>query len=108
MPARRQPPLRLRRLGGVLARLRKDAGFSLADVVEATGIDRTTLYRIETGQARPQRRTLAALLDKYNVPDGDRDSLFALARRSAGARPAPAGRPRQLSPRTRPASRGRR
>jgi len=67
----------------VLARLRKDAGFSLADVVEATGIDRTTLYRIETGQARPQRRTLAALLDKYNVPDDDRDSLFELARRSA-------------------------
>jgi transcriptional regulator with XRE-family HTH domain len=83
MPSRRQPPLRLRRLGSVLARLRTDAGLSLADVVEATGIDRTTLYRIETGQARPQRRTLLALLDKYGVAAGERDGLFELARRAA-------------------------
>jgi transcriptional regulator with XRE-family HTH domain len=83
LPTRRQPPLRLRRLGSVLARLRTDAGLSLADVVEATSIDRTTLYRIETGQARPQRRTLLALLDRYAVAANEPDGLFELARRAA-------------------------
>jgi transcriptional regulator with XRE-family HTH domain len=81
MAARRQPPtVRLRRLGNVLARLREGAGLTLAFVTERTGIDRTTLYRIEKGLARPQKRTLTALLDLYDVPAADREDLFTLAR----------------------------
>ncbi|MBF6371283.1 hypothetical protein IU469_37155, partial [Nocardia puris] len=34
-----------------------------------TGINVTTLYRIEAAQARPQRHTLTALLDLYAVDE---------------------------------------
>jgi hypothetical protein len=36
---------------------------SAENVEEQTGINEGTLYRLETARARPQRRTLMALLD---------------------------------------------
>lgn len=70
MPSRRQPPtVRLRRLAGELRALRQVAGLTREDTAEQTNINSATLYRIETAKARPQKRTLIALLDKYGVTD---------------------------------------
>lgn len=54
-------------------------------VSERTGIDRSTLYRLETAQQRPQRSTLIQLLDLYRVGDPRRADLLTLLR-EAGQR----------------------
>src|SRR5260370_7966385 len=85
MPTRRPTPtLRLRRLAAELRRLRADAGLTREEVSARTGINEATLYRLEVAKARPQARTLVALLDLYGVTDADhRAELQALARQSA-------------------------
>lgn len=81
MPSKKQPPtVRLRRLAGELRRLRKTAELSREDVVEHTGINSATLYRIETAKARPQMRTLVALVNLYGVDRAQQDYLKALCR----------------------------
>ena len=40
-----------------------------------TGINEGTLYRIETARSRPQKRTLIALLDLYEVTGALRTDL---------------------------------
>jgi transcriptional regulator with XRE-family HTH domain len=60
--------------------LRSGAELSREDVEERTGINEATLYRIETARARPQRRTLVALLDLYGVTDPQRSDLLAISR----------------------------
>jgi transcriptional regulator with XRE-family HTH domain len=84
MPARRPTPtLRLRRLAAELRRLRADASLTREEVSERTGINEATLYRLEVAKARPQARTLVALLDLYGVTDQEqRDHLRALAKQS--------------------------
>jgi len=73
LSARRQPPtVRLRRLAHELRGLRDDAGFTREDAATQTYLNSATLYRIETAKARPQRRTLLALLDLYGVTDPER------------------------------------
>ncbi|MFD6452736.1 helix-turn-helix domain-containing protein, partial [Nocardia sp. NPDC060220] len=47
--------VRLRRLAAMLRELRESAQLSKEDVSARTGINVTTLYRIEMAQARPQR-----------------------------------------------------
>ena len=42
------PTVRLRRLASELRRLRQEAELTREDVAERTGIDRATLYRIES------------------------------------------------------------
>lgn len=59
----------LRRLAALLFEMRENVGLSKEEVSGRTGINVTTLYRIEAAQARPQRRTLMALLDLYAVDD---------------------------------------
>jgi transcriptional regulator with XRE-family HTH domain len=84
MPARRPTPtLRLRRLAAELRRLRAGASLTREEVTEHTGINEATLYRIETAKARPQTRTLMALLELYGVAEADRAELLALSRQSA-------------------------
>ncbi|HEY3716928.1 MAG TPA: helix-turn-helix transcriptional regulator [Jatrophihabitantaceae bacterium] len=79
MPAkRRTPTVRLRRLSAELRRLRAEAGLTREHVSEQTGINGATLYRIETAQVRPQRRTLVALLDLYRVADPHRSDVVGL------------------------------
>ncbi|MEV0681928.1 helix-turn-helix transcriptional regulator [Actinosynnema sp. NPDC050436] len=81
MPQKKQPPtVRLRRLAAELRRLRSGADLSREDVAEQTGINTTTLYRIETARARPQKRTLMSLVALYEAPAEQRDYLVALLR----------------------------
>jgi transcriptional regulator with XRE-family HTH domain len=85
MASRAKPPtVRLRRLAAELRRLRADAGYSREQVEEQTGVNEGTLYRLETARARPQRRTLIALLDLYHVEPPLRDDLLDIARSADG------------------------
>ncbi|MBW0272210.1 DNA-binding protein [Nocardia sp. MH4] len=70
--------VRLRRLAAMLRELRETAGLSKEDVSARTGINVTTLYRIEMAQARPQRRTLGAMLDLYQVTEKTREEALSL------------------------------
>lgn len=80
---RRAPTLRMRRLALELRQLRERSGLSREQIAEATEINRATLYRIETAQAKPQVRTLRALLDAYRVPEEYQSELVSLLK-SAG------------------------
>lgn len=77
MATRGQPStVRLRRLAGALRRMREEAKLTRDDVVEKTGLNVVTLWRIETAKVRPQRRNLLALLDLYGVTDEKRRSAL--------------------------------
>src|ERR1700733_1346608 len=79
MPGRRAAPsVRLRRLAAQLRELRDGAGLTQEEVAERTGKDRSTLYRLEAAQVRPQRSTLIQLLDLYGVKGEHRDELLGL------------------------------
>jgi transcriptional regulator with XRE-family HTH domain len=78
------PTVRLRRLAAELRRLRADAGYSREQVEAETGVNEGTLYRLETARARPQRRTLVALLDLYQVNGALRTDLLDIARTADG------------------------
>lgn len=78
------PTVRLRRLAAELRRLRASVGLSREQVEDQTGVNEGTLYRIETARARPQRRTLVALLDLYNVGEPLRTDLIELSRSADG------------------------
>jgi transcriptional regulator with XRE-family HTH domain len=78
------PTVRLRRLAGELRRLRAEAELSREQVEEQTGVNEGTLYRLETARARPQRRTLVALLDLYEVADPLRTDLIDIAKTADG------------------------
>jgi len=84
----RQPPARiagihLRRLAAELLGLRESAGLNRQQVQDTTKISDVTLYRIEEAIARPQLRTLMALMDLYNVDEAKRELLTRLLKDSA-------------------------
>jgi transcriptional regulator with XRE-family HTH domain len=81
-PGRPAPTARLRRLASELRRLRTAASLSRDEVSDRTGINTTTLFRIESARARPQARTLMALLDLYGVPEASRSDLITLSRQA--------------------------
>jgi transcriptional regulator with XRE-family HTH domain len=74
----RPPTVRLRRLAAELRRLRAATGLTREEVTEKTGINTVTLYRIEKALARPQKRTLIALLDLYRANDDLRSDLLSI------------------------------
>ena len=67
----------LRRLAAELRSLRASSGLTRETVVERTGINAATLYRIEHGRVRPQTRTLRTLLDLYGVDQEQQAELVA-------------------------------
>ncbi|CAL9520460.1 hypothetical protein SUDANB171_03810 [Streptomyces sp. enrichment culture] len=74
------PTVRLRRLAAELRSLRSSAGLTRDEVLERTGINPATLYRVESAKANPQKRTLIALLDLYEAPPALRAEVLAMAR----------------------------
>ncbi|HEY3561624.1 MAG TPA: helix-turn-helix transcriptional regulator [Kribbella sp.] len=81
MPRPAGPPtVRLRRLAAELRTLRADAELTREQVEEQTGVNQSTLWRIEKGQARPHGGTLETLFDLYGVDDERRTNLLELAR----------------------------
>src|SRR6266568_8045457 len=77
---RQTPTVRLRRLAAELRTLRASAELTRDEVVERTGINVATLYRIEHARVRPQTRTLRTLLDLYGADKEHQDELVALLR----------------------------
>ncbi len=51
-------------------------------MAERTGKDRSTLYRLENAQQRPQRSTLIQLMDLYGVEQDKRAELLAVLRQA--------------------------
>jgi transcriptional regulator with XRE-family HTH domain len=82
-PPRTAPSVRLRRLAAQLRDLREERGMTQEDVARRTGKDRSTLYRLETAQQRPQRATLIQLLDLYQVDEPRRGELLMLLREAS-------------------------
>ena len=78
------PTVRLRRLAAELRRLRAEAELSREQVAAQTSVNEGTLYRLETARARPQRRTLLALLDLYGVSEAVRSDLLDLSKSADG------------------------
>jgi len=77
---RQTPTVRLRRLAAELRSLRASSGLTRDEVVERTGINVATMYRIEHARVRPQTRTLRTLLDLYGVERDQQGELVALLR----------------------------
>jgi transcriptional regulator with XRE-family HTH domain len=78
------PTIRLRRLAAEMRRLRESNEMTREDVSEQTSINEATIYRLESARVRrPQKRTLATLLDLYGVTDPHRAELLELGRNSA-------------------------
>ena len=61
----------LDQVGPRLQRLRKIRGMTLTGVATATGISKSTLSRLETGQRRPSLEVLLPLAQTYRVPLDD-------------------------------------
>src|ERR1700722_6963113 len=78
MAMRSAPSVRMRRLAARLRELREAAGLTQEEVSERTGKDRSTLYRLENAQQRPQRSTLIQLLDLYGVDEAGKAELLTL------------------------------
>jgi transcriptional regulator with XRE-family HTH domain len=73
----------LRRLAAQLRELREEAGLTQEEVSERTGKDRSTLYRLESAQQRPQKSTLIQLLDLYGAAEPRRSELLTLLREAS-------------------------
>jgi transcriptional regulator with XRE-family HTH domain len=58
----------LDQVGPRLQRLRKQRGITLTGLASATGISKSTLSRLETGQRRPSLEVLLPLAHAYRVP----------------------------------------
>ncbi len=61
----------LEQVGPRLRRLRSARGLTLTAVAEATGISKSTLSRLESGQRRPSLELLLPLAQAYGVPLDD-------------------------------------
>jgi transcriptional regulator with XRE-family HTH domain len=77
MAGRRTPTIRLRRLAAELKRLRVGAGFNVEEVTKRTGLDQSSLYRIERAMNKPQRRTVITLLQLYQVDETRQETLLS-------------------------------
>jgi DNA-binding XRE family transcriptional regulator len=81
VPGKRQTPtVRLRRLAAELRSLRAASGLTREEVVERTGINSATMYRIEHARVCPQTRTLRTLLDLYGMERDQQADLVELLR----------------------------
>ncbi len=58
----------LDQVGARLKRLRAQRGITLTDLAGTTGISKSTLSRLETGQRRPSLEVLLPLAQAYRVP----------------------------------------
>jgi transcriptional regulator with XRE-family HTH domain len=79
---RRTPTIRLRRLAAELRRLRVAAGLTAEATSEKTGLDPSSLYRIERAQNKPQRRTVITLLQLYQVDEERQATLLSWLKES--------------------------
>jgi transcriptional regulator with XRE-family HTH domain len=65
------PDVAVGEVGSRLKRVREQRGLTLTAVAQTTGISKSTLSRLETGQRRPTLELLLALSTAYRVPLDD-------------------------------------
>lgn len=56
--------------GSRLQRLRKERGFTLAQLAERLGVSKPTVWAWEKGKARPLESRIAAIAEVFGVPEG--------------------------------------
>ncbi|MGW0929878.1 ATP-binding protein [Streptomyces sp. NPDC002644] len=67
--------------GGVLRGLRQQAGLTMEELAESSGVSVRAIGDMERGRSRvPQRRTVVALAEGLDLPDTERDALLTAAR----------------------------
>ncbi|HEY1179828.1 MAG TPA: helix-turn-helix transcriptional regulator, partial [Phytomonospora sp.] len=71
-------------LGAQIASFRNDAGLSLADLREITGVSRAKLGTMETGRFTQQADDVALVLEACGAPKDDIARLSTIARRIGG------------------------
>lgn len=73
VPAALEPAIEtaLRQVGPRLKKVRQERGVTLTTVAAATGISKSTLSRLETGQRRPTLELLLLLAHTYRIPLDD-------------------------------------
>jgi transcriptional regulator with XRE-family HTH domain len=69
--ARRKPPFLRRRLGKRLRAMRERAGLSLEEAAARLDKSRTALFRIETGENRPDVHVIRSMMDLYDQWEED-------------------------------------
>jgi transcriptional regulator with XRE-family HTH domain len=67
--ARRKPPFLRRRLGKRLRAMRERAGLSLEEAAARLDKSRTAMFRIETGENRPDVHVIRSMMDLYDEYD---------------------------------------
>jgi transcriptional regulator with XRE-family HTH domain len=72
-----------------LKRVRRERGFSIQALAEATGLETSTIWRIETGQQHARPSTAKLLADALGVAVGDVRELANGGDGDADAPPAP-------------------
>jgi transcriptional regulator with XRE-family HTH domain len=77
---RQSPALRRRRLAAELRRLRSMSGMTADQAATEIGVAKSTLSRIENGQATAMPLVAATLLKLYRVSEPETESLLQLAR----------------------------
>ncbi|MFJ2952750.1 ATP-binding protein [Streptomyces sp. NPDC087226] len=78
--------------GVLLRRLRREAGLTVGELAEASGVSVRGIGDLERGRrAVPQRRTVAALVDGLGADAVGRELLLATARAGRAVRRGPAG-----------------
>src|SRR5580700_3740582 len=76
------PTIRRRRLALELRRLRETAGLTCEQVAEHLECSASKISRVETGRVSVSPRDVRDMLDLYDVPGEQRESLVQLARDS--------------------------
>jgi transcriptional regulator with XRE-family HTH domain len=76
-----ETPVRRRLVGAALRRYRENVGYTLEDAARVLECDRSKISRVETGQRGIRAKELRELLAEYGVPDGEQDTLAAIAGR---------------------------
>jgi transcriptional regulator with XRE-family HTH domain len=82
MVSEQSPTIRRRRLALELRRLRETAGLTCEQVAEHLECSASKISRVETGRVSVSPRDVRDMLDLYDVPGGQRESLVQLARDS--------------------------
>jgi transcriptional regulator with XRE-family HTH domain len=80
VPEVQSPPLRRRRLGKELRRLRDAAGLTIEEVAQRLEVSPAKISRIETGDVGVRPRDVSDLLDRYGIYGAHRDNLLTLTR----------------------------
>jgi transcriptional regulator with XRE-family HTH domain len=85
VPGVQSPPLRRRRLGQELRRLREAAGLTIEEVAQRLEVSPAKISRLETGQVGVRPRDVSDLLDQYGIQGTDRANLLTLTREARQA-----------------------